>query len=90
MTKADIQFKINQLRNDKIIYAVESIATTLAMLVGILITTLLSQTIAIHWWWLTTIQYLLLLIALLYWVYMGVGNFYRLREVKRLEKLLEN
>lgn len=85
MNKSEIQFTIDQLRKDKIIYAVESIATSL---IGILyfetipiLPTLLQSPV---------VKSLVVIFCVTYWIYMGFGNFKRLSKIRKLEKQLES
>lgn len=80
--KADLQFQIDQLRQDKIIYAVESIATSLAGIIIMFVGSLLYPTAAIFFFSLGSA------IALGYWIYMGFGNLKRLQKIKELEQNL--
>ena len=74
--------KISKLQNDKIIYAIESCAITLFIIASLvflnnqsLLSTSQSQNISTA----------LIIISGLYLIYMGVGNFMRLRKIKELE-----
>jgi len=84
MNKEDIKFKIDQLRKDKIIYGVEAIATNLAVLLIVVLMGVLSVNFPFS-------QIVIggsVVIGVGYTLYMGVGNFYRLKKVKELEKKL--
>lgn len=85
MKKEDLQFKIEQLRNDKIIYAVEACATNLICLFGFFFSTqYFIDPIK------NTVNVFLLIISVGYTLYMGIGNAYRLKKVKELEVKLES
>ncbi|MFH0792138.1 MAG: hypothetical protein V1905_02925 [bacterium] len=85
MEKEELRFKISQLRNDKIIYAVESCATNLICLFSFFFSNqYLSDYVR------NTVNIFLIVIAVGYTVYMGIGNACRLREVKELEVRLES
>ena len=84
-TKADLQFQIDQLRKDKIIYAVESVAISLASIVMYLFTIIILPNMLLK-----QISAVALVIALGYWAYMGIGNLFRLKKIKTLEKKLSN
>ncbi len=83
MKKEHIENKkyiISQIRQDKIIYAVEATATNAICLFAFMfsnqyLTGLLKDTVNIG----------ILVIAVAYTLYMGVGNFYRHKRVKKLE-----
>lgn len=70
--KMDIQFQINQLRQDKIIYAVEAIAINLACFLAFLVFQ----------------SYIVLFIGISYTIFMLWTNLQRLRKILRLEKQL--
>jgi hypothetical protein len=78
MNKQDVQFEIDQLRKDKIIYAVESTSATLATML------LLSYKIESS----TIYGMVAILGALGYWVFTVYGNTRRLIKIKELEKKL--
>ena len=84
MSRTDIQFQIDQLRKDKIIYALESIATTISLVFAIFVAGTFNLDSSIY----------VLIIAVLgvggigYWFYAMVGNFFRLRQIRKLESLL--
>jgi len=80
-----IRFQIDQLRKDKIIYAVEAVVVnTCCILVFILINFYpFSELIR------TLISNLVTVIAVVYSVFVGVGNLIRLQKIKKLEKKLE-
>jgi hypothetical protein len=80
MKKEDLQFKIDQLRKDKMIYALESIA--LSALAFVAFFTLVSFPFG------NSLVLLIFVIPFGYWIYMSVGNFNRLKEIKKLEKEL--
>lgn len=78
-------FEIAQLRQDKIIYAVESCAVSL---VGILLVLLLSARF-ITSFIATSFVGIYGLFAFLYLLFMGITNLQRLKKIKRLELELE-
>lgn len=84
ISRTDIQFQIDQLRKDKIIYALESIATTISSVFVIFVAGTFNLDSSIY----------VLIIAVLgiggigYWFYAMVGNFFRLRKIRKLESLL--
>lgn len=83
MTKSDVQFQIDQLRKDKIIYAIEACAVSLLCIFYLLfIFPMLESPYAY------IIGYLLALVASGYTIFMGVGNFFRLKRIRKLEKNL--
>lgn len=80
----DLQFKIDQLRKDKIIYAVEACATSLAcFLIYLFSVDNLRGNLRY------TVNQILVIIAVVYTIYMGIGNYFRLRKIKQLEKELK-
>lgn len=84
MTKQDIQFEIDQLRKDKIIYAVESTAMSVTAIVAMFFVgtfNFISNPLLI--------ERIILGSAVLYWIYMGISNYLRLQHIKRLEKQLQ-
>lgn len=84
MNTGKIQFQIDQLRKDKIIYAVEAVATTLICTLGYLFSNQYLNGILRD-----LVNTLLIFIAVGYSLYMGMGNFIRLKNIKKLEKLLK-
>ena len=84
MKQEEIRFKIDQLRKDKIIYAVEACATSLACFVVLFSLSALITSPFIDYLAVTSAC-----LALGYTLYMGISNLKRLREIKKLEKMLE-
>ncbi|MFH2020820.1 MAG: hypothetical protein ABIJ34_05365 [archaeon] len=79
--KADeLRFRIDQLRKDKMIYALESIAFTFIAELGYFLIAVIT---------LQQYSFLLAFLALIpptvYFLFMVVGNFSRLKEIKKLE-----
>ncbi|MFA5894828.1 MAG: hypothetical protein WC851_03575 [Candidatus Shapirobacteria bacterium] len=75
-----IEFQIQSLRQDKIIYAVEAATFNLAAIVAV------NLFLYLH-----TIRLYIILTAgaaLVYTVYMALGNLQRLRKIKQLEAKL--
>lgn len=80
MKKSDVQFQIDQLRKDKIIYAIESCAISLIAIVTLLgISAFVEGEMAL--WIVRGVVGL----AVFYILYMGVGNLMRLKKIKKLE-----
>jgi uncharacterized integral membrane protein len=75
--------QIARLQRDKIIYAVESIATTLVML---FIALTLISTNLFTWDHVLPATIVCVLIATGYWLYMGIGNALRLKHIIELQK----
>ncbi len=77
------QFKIDQLRKDKIIYAVEATATSVTALVAMFfvgsIDLIGNPTLIIG---------LILGLAILFWLYVMVSNYLRLQKIHELESQL--
>lgn len=82
--KDQLKFEIEQLRKDKIIYAVESCAISL---VGILLMLMLG-TRYITSFVATSFVGLFAIFACVYLVFMGVTNAMRLKKIKKLESEL--
>jgi len=83
MRQEDIRFAIDQLRKDKIIYATEAAATVLACILGFsFANTYFADPVKLY------LSILLLLVAVGYSLYMGIGNFFRLKRIQELEKKL--
>ncbi len=83
MNKDALKFTIDQLRKDKIIYATEACATVLACILGFLFNSFYFDSPMKDW-----INVLLLFIGVGYTLFMGIGNFFRLKRIKKLEKEL--
>jgi hypothetical protein len=81
MKKEDLQFWIDQLRKDKIIYGIEACAINLICLFGFFFSNLYFTNPLKD-----IINIILLIIAVGYSLYMGIGNAYRLKKVKGLER----
>lgn len=81
MNKEELSYKIDQLRKDKIIYGIEACAINLICLFGFFFsnTYFISPIKDI-------VNIILLIIALSYSLYMGIGNYYRLKKVKGFER----
>lgn len=82
--KEDLKFKIDQLRQDKIIYGVEAVATDLAVMLGIYFATYFKSQYT------SFLVFLSILIGVGYTLFMGITNFNRLQKIKELEKKLSN
>lgn len=74
------QFAIDQLRKDKIIYATEATATSVTGLVALAIASS-AQNFQI-------LSYYVGYFVVGYWLYVMIGNFFRLRKIKQLEAQL--
>ena len=81
--KEDLRFKIDQLRQDKIIYGVEAVATNLAVMLGIYFATYYKSQYT------SFLVFVSVLIGVGYTVFMGITNFNRLQKIKKLEKHLD-
>jgi hypothetical protein len=79
MNKLDLQFQIDQLRKDKMIYALESVATSLSAVISIYVFT----------YWESGVYFILMVpIAIIYWLYCLIGNYFRLQKIRKLESQL--
>lgn len=76
-----IRFTVDQLRQDKIIYAAEAGATSVVCLLG-----LFFSNQYFHGTLKDTVNTLLLVIAVGYTVYMAIGNTYRWLRILGLER----
>lgn len=81
MQKQDLQFQIDQLRKDKIIYATEATATSITAMIILAVLSFSSSFLDISKY----IAYF----AGGYWLYAMIGNFFRLLKIKRLESQLK-
>lgn len=82
-TKEDIKFEIDQLRKDKMIYALESIAASVAILMLAIFIGTLFPTV--------TTAYIVgagFVLNLIYWLYVVYGNLKRFSRIKKLERIL--
>ncbi|NTV24098.1 MAG: hypothetical protein HGA85_07055 [Nanoarchaeota archaeon] len=81
--KRDVKFEIDQLRKDKMIYALESIAVCFVVEIAYLATLEAIGEIAAK-----KVAFFGFLSALLFFIYMAIGNLIRWRKIRHLEKLL--
>ena len=88
MTKADIQYQINQLKKDKMLYAIESAAVTL--MVTLLVSSLgfLGFMFPVVNQYAPVILQVLLGSAVLFFLYMIVSNTVRCIKIIKLNKQL--
>lgn len=78
-----LKFEIDQLRKDKMIYALESIALTFIVEVSYFLLTILNgETYS------RDLAKIFLIIPLIYFIYMIAGNTLRLIKIKKLEREL--
>lgn len=78
----DLQFKIDQLRKDKMIYALEACAFSLLAMVLLLFASITPYII------MTVLGSAIAVFAIGFTIFMGLGNLKRLQKVKELEKQL--
>ena len=83
MTKEDKQFIIDQLRKDKIIYVTEACATVLVSILVFAFSQAYFQENLRN-----ILSILSLCIGVGYTIFMGVGNFFRLQQIQKLEREL--
>jgi len=86
MKREDIKFQIDQLRKDKIIFAVEATAFNMAafLFLSFAFSFLqIAQNIAYG------VAGVVLALPILYTIYMGVTNFQRFKKIKVLEKQIK-
>lgn len=85
--KENIKFRIDCLRKDKIIYAIESCAITLICI-------FLYMSLDVFFNFREDLKNLftliLLFVAVGYGLYMGFGNLQRLKKIRKLEQLLSS
>ncbi len=82
MKKEDLRFQIDQLRKDKMIYALESIAFTFIMeLVYITLSVVLGYSSP-------SLAIMVCVLPLGYFVFMAIGNTRRFLKIRKLEKQL--
>lgn len=81
MTKQDLQFQIDQLRKDKMIYGIEAAATSATALVVSLLGGMLGSIYNI-------INVVILVFAVIFWTYAMIGNYIRLQIIRKLEAQL--
>lgn len=84
MSIEEKRFEIDQLRKDKIIYAMESCAVSLVCLVGIFGVDLVMNGLLN-----VVVKMLLVMLAVGYAIYMVIGNSGRLKMIKKLESELK-
>ena len=82
MNKEELQFKIDQLRKDKIIYGVEAVATDLAVMLAIYFVNYFELQYA------PILIFILIFTGVGYTLFMGITNFNRLQKIKKLENKL--
>lgn len=76
----NLEFQINSLRQDKIVYAAEAMAFNTAAILAIIVTMYIG---------LPRIYVLLIsILALLFTLFMTIGNLWRLGKIKKLESKL--
>lgn len=83
MNKQDLQFQIDQLRKDKMIYALEAIATSVTATFGFFI---FGNFFNPYSDYIVVAAYL----VVVYWVYCMTGNLLRLIKIKNLEKIMHD
>ena len=88
MNKADIQFKVDQLRKDKIVFGVESVAVTLMVTLMVSSLGFLGFMFPIVNTYAKLILQILLGAAVLFFLYMVVSNSIRCLKIRKLEKEL--
>ncbi len=77
------KFIIDQLRKDKLIYGIEAIAMNAACVLALVIINMFFEGAARTFFFVITC-----LIGIGYTLYMGMGNFYRLKKIQEIEKEL--
>jgi hypothetical protein len=79
----DKKFEIDQLRKDKIIYGVEAAATNLVCMLVIMGVGMVGDIFVIR-----IVTAGAVLVGVSYTLYMGIGNYLRLKKIQELEKSL--
>ena len=82
MEKENLRFQIDQLRKDKIIYAVEACAFNLAAL---MIISSFYEFFPVPNGLYRTVSIVAFLFSIGYTIYVGLGNYRRLQKIKELE-----
>lgn len=82
MKKQELEFKIDQLRKDKMIFTLESIALTFVIELGYVILSIIFESP------LKLIALIGLLIASGFFLYMIISNICRYNKIRKLEKEL--
>jgi arginine exporter protein ArgO len=85
MKPEEIKFTIDQLRKDKIIYAIEACAVNIACLLGMVVAQLLPLPSGL----LITVVTVIPAVGIIYTLYMGISNWRRLQRIRKLEKQLK-
>ncbi|MBL7036792.1 hypothetical protein ISR94_03030 [Candidatus Microgenomates bacterium] len=89
MNKDQIRFEIDQLRKDKILFAVESVALSiLALLVFIAAPSVFPEIINPYLPSSLKILQGVVLLPLVFWIFTLVGNLIRLKKILKLQKTL--
>lgn len=93
MTKADLQFTIDQMRKEKMVYGIDSLAVSLIMvLTAVFLPELLYRVVfanpesSLDPNVLNNVAPVAYGIAVAYFVFAMVGNFLRCKKIERLEK----
>ncbi len=81
--KEDLRFEIDQLRKDKMVYALDSIATSLAMFFLITFLSLISYKNA------QIVVLVGVILAVGFFIFVAIGNIIRFTKIKKLEKALK-
>lgn len=82
MKKQNLEFEIDQLRKDRMIYALESIALTFVIELGYVFLSIITRKP------LYLVAVLGFLISVGYFLFMMIGNLIRYKKIKKFEKTL--
>jgi len=86
MTTRNVEFQISQLRQDKIIYAIEAVAVGITALVASSLISLVASFGAVREIYLFYLNIAIFVFAISYTGYALIGNASRLKKIKELEK----
>ena len=81
----DLEFQISQLRQDKIIYAIESVAINLACIVFSLLSSLVANIVPLPGQLMFFLNIVIFTYGIGYTLYALFGNLNRLKLIKQLE-----
>lgn len=88
MKSQNLEFQISQLRQDKIIYAIESVAINLACVVFSLLTSMVANIVPLPGQLMFFLNIAIFTYGIGYTLYALFGNLSRLKQIKQLEAKL--
>ncbi|AKM79563.1 MAG: hypothetical protein UX85_C0001G0278 [Candidatus Beckwithbacteria bacterium GW2011_GWB1_47_15] len=87
VTADEMRWQVSQLKKDKLVYAVESAAVSLVVMVLIFGLGIALPIVGLY---AQTVMRLLLIIAVGYFLYMAAGNTKRCLKIRKLERMLDD